>query len=267
MLADESERVMPEGSVPVASVTLDANPAPGVMVMVAVPDAPCATVTLDGAADNVKEGVTVTATVVELVRLPLAAVILIEYTPAAAVLVAATVSALLPDPGAAIVDGENATVTPLGCPLAVSTTALLNPLATAVDSVAPALDPCATLTPATFAVTVKAATIVSFTVAVDVMLPPVAVIVIVAVPGTAAAPAAMVSTLDPDPGAAKLADASVAVTPVGTPLTASLTAPLNPPARLTAAVDVPLPPSRTVNEVADIARLIEGVAVVAASPQ
>ena len=52
----------------------------------------------------------------------------------------------------------------------------------------------------------------------------VAVTVMVATPGAAVGPAWSVNKLDPDPGAEKLLDANVAVTPAGAPLTASVTA-------------------------------------------
>lgn len=172
----------------------------------------------------------------------------------------------MPDPGAEIVDGVNPMVTPAGA-TAVRTTAPLKPPAIAVVTVTGELAPCNTVTPPRFAVSVNAATIVTLTLVVVVIPPPAAVTVIVEVPGAAVALAAMVNTLDPDPGADRLVDAKVAVTPAGAPLTASVTAWLNPPATVIVAVDVPLPPCRTVNAPADIAALIDAGTVTTASRQ
>ena len=69
----------------------------------------------------------------------------------------------------------------------------------------------------------------------------VAVTVMVVLPGAAVGPAWSVNKLDPDPGARKVLDANVAVTPAGAPLTARATAWLYPPAMLTLAVAVPEP--------------------------
>jgi hypothetical protein len=109
-----------------------------------------------------------------------------------------------------------------------------------------------------FLVSANAGTIVTTTLAVDVRPPPVAVTVRVAVPAIAAVPAAMVNTLEPDPGAAKPPDASVAVTPAGAPLTESVTALLNPPATTTFAADAALPPCPMVKAPADMDTFIEG---------
>ena len=50
----------------------------------------------------------------------------------------------VPEPGAAIVDGVNVTVTPVGCPLAVNATAPLNPPDTVLLIVDDPFPPCAT---------------------------------------------------------------------------------------------------------------------------
>jgi hypothetical protein len=173
---------------------------------------------------------------------------------------------LVPDPGAAIVDGVNPTVTPAGS-VAVRTTAPLNPLAIVFVNVTGALAPCCTLAASTFAVNTNGAVTVKLTLVVDVSPPPVAVTVIVDVPIAAVAPTAMVNTLDPAPGAARLFDANVAVTPAAAPLTVSVTAPLNPPATLIVAVEAPLPPCRTVTAPADIAAFIDAATTTVASCQ
>lgn len=175
--------------------------------------------------------------------------------------------ALQPDPGAEIAAGVNPSVTPAGIPLAVKATAPLYPVAMALVSVRGVLAPCWTVTAAKFVASVNAGTMVKFTVPADVNPPPVAVTVMVAVPGVADAPAAMVNTSDPDPGAERLADASVAVTPAGAPVTASETALENPPATVRFAVDVPLAPWRMVNDGTVIAALMDGGTVTTASPQ
>lgn len=174
---------------------------------------------------------------------------------------------LVPDPGAEIVDGVNPIVTPAGKPVAVNATAPLNPLAIADIKVSGALALCCTVTAAALVDKVNAAATVRFTLVVDVSPPPVAVTVRVEVPGATVAPTARVNTLDPDPGAVKLVDANVAVTPAGAPLTASVTAWLNPPATPIVAVDVPLAPCRTVTDPADIAALIDAGTVTTASFQ
>jgi hypothetical protein len=50
----------------------------------------------------------------------------------------------LPEPGAAIVEGENVTVTPVGWPVAVKATAPLKPPETVLVIVDEPLPPCAT---------------------------------------------------------------------------------------------------------------------------
>ena len=226
------------------SATAAVNPLPGVIFIELVPDASGASVTLAGVANSVNEDgdPTVTETTAVAVKLPLVPVTVIEYTPTAAALLAAIASVLTPDPGAEMVDGVNPTVTPVGNALVVNATAPLNPVAIALVSVTGVLDPCCTATAARFAVSVIAGTIAKFTAPADVNPPPVAVIMSVAVPGTAAAATVMVNTLDPDPGVKKLDDASVAVTPAGAPVTTSVTALENPPATEIFAVDVALAP-------------------------
>lgn len=166
------------------------------------------------------------------------------------------VSLLVPEPGAAIVAGVNVSVTPVGT-VVVSATAPLKPLATVLVKVAVVLAPGWTVAPGELNVSANAGTTVKLTVAVEVNPPPVAVTVIVEAPGAAVTPAVTVNTLEPDPGAGKVVGASAAVTPAGAPLTASVTAFENPPATVIVAVDVPLPPARTVNALTDIAALID----------
>lgn len=106
------------------------------VVMVAVPDELLATVIAVGDAETVNDAatvdVTVRFTVVVSVSPPPVPVIVIGYVPAAVVAATVNVTVELPDPGAAIVDGLNPTVTPVGAPEAVSATAELKPPETAV---------------------------------------------------------------------------------------------------------------------------------------
>ncbi len=87
----------------------------------------------------------------------------------------------VPEPGAAIDVGLNATVTPEGSPLADNATAELKPPETVVVTVEEPLLPCTTETDVGEAASVKAgvgtAVTVSETVAVCVMPPPVPVMV------------------------------------------------------------------------------------------
>lgn len=267
-LVAESCTTIPAGAL-ADSATAEVNPLPGVILIVPVPDMPGASVMLAGDAANANAVGDTTATemVAAPVTPPLVPVTLIEYTPGAAELPAAIDTVLAPDPSAGIVDGANPTVTPAGVPAAVKTTAPLNPVATALVSVTGVLDPCCTVIAAELAVSVNAGTIVRFTVPADVNPPPAAVTVMVAVPGAADAATPTVNTLDPDPGAARLAGAMVAVTPAGAPLTVSVTAFENPPATVMFAVEVPLDPCRTVRDGTVICALTEGAAVIAASPQ
>jgi hypothetical protein len=141
---EESCTVIPTGNAPAASVTFEANPLPGVIVIAVVPNAPGATVMLDGAALSANDdgADTDTVSVVVLVNPPLVPVTRIEYVPAVAELLAPIVSALVPAPGDGIVEGANATGTPAGIPDAVKTTAPLNPFATALVSITGELVPC-----------------------------------------------------------------------------------------------------------------------------
>lgn len=135
MLAAENATVIPAGNDPVPKVTAEANPLPGVIVIVVVPDAPGATVKLDGAAlrANDEGNATDTVNVVAPVSIPLVPVTVIEYAPGAAELLAAMVSVLVPDPGAEKPDGANPTMIPAGnapppVEAAVSATGPLNPV-------------------------------------------------------------------------------------------------------------------------------------------
>ena len=103
--------------------------------------------------------------------------------PVAVVDATASVSAELPEPGAAIEVGLKVAVTPVGWPEAVKATAELKPPETVVLIVEPPLAPCATETDVGEAAIVKAGTAAAVTVRVMVAVwvspPPVPVTVIV----------------------------------------------------------------------------------------
>ncbi len=142
--------------------------------------------------------------------------------PAVAVLEAAKVSVLVPAPGAAILAGAKLAVTPDGSPAAESVTAELNPPDGVTVRLAGAVPPRAMLTvdgaAASARVGVGAVT-VSAIVVVFVTLPPVPVIVTVAVPNVAVLDAVKVIVLD----------AKAAVTPDGSPDAEKVTGELNTP--------------------------------------
>jgi hypothetical protein len=151
MLLEENCTVIPAGREPVESTTLAVKLLPGVTVIVVEAELPGATDTLDGPAVKVNDApgfpVTVTGMTTVLVRLPLVPLMVIESDAATAALLAETVTRLVPDPGAAIVDGANPTVTPAGnapppVKEAVRTTAPLKLFALVLVNVNVALAPC-----------------------------------------------------------------------------------------------------------------------------
>jgi hypothetical protein len=117
--------VRPLGNPEAASVTLPLNPFCPVTVMVDVAELPRTTVSEVGEAAIVKlgAGLTVTATVVVALRLPEVPLMVTVAVPVVAVLLAVSVSTLLPVVGFV----PNAAVTPLGIPEATSVTLPLNP--------------------------------------------------------------------------------------------------------------------------------------------
>jgi len=137
---------------------------------------------------------------------------------------------------------ENAAVTPLGKPVAVSVVAELKLSTLVIVMVLVPLVPCVTVREAGDAPMVKfgvaAALTVSARVVVATRLPEVPVMVTVAVPVVAVALAVSVSTLVEVVGFVP----NVAVTPLGRPDAARVTLPVNPPTSVTVMVLVPLPP-------------------------
>jgi hypothetical protein len=156
--------------------------------------------------------------------------------PRNAVLEAENVRVLDPAPGAAMLVGAKIAVTPEGSPLNAKVTAELNPPDVATVRPTGAVPVRPTLMVEVDAVRVKlgvGAVTVSATVAVLVRPPPDAVIVTVAEPAVAVLVAENVTVLVPDPGAAMLAGAKLAVTPDGSPVAERFTAELNPPEGVT----------------------------------
>ena len=120
--------VTPPGKTPVPNVMALVKPPVRVMVIVLAPLAPRLTVRFEGEADNVKSGgggaLTVRLRVVERESPPPEPLIVTLTVPVAAVLEAASVRALLPP---VVEGGLKVAVTPLGNPVALKATLLVNP--------------------------------------------------------------------------------------------------------------------------------------------
>jgi len=182
--------------------------------------------------------VTVRAMVVFEVVLPEVPVMVTVAAPAVAVLLAVSVSTL------EFVDdaGLNDAVTPLGSPVAVNDTLPVNPPTSATAMVSVPVLPCATDKEVGEDVSVKLGVVkgltVSAIVVVAVVLLEVPVIVTVAGPVVAVLLAVSVSTL----ALAEDAGLNEAVTPLGSPVAANDTLPVNPPVSVTVMVSVALLP-------------------------
>jgi hypothetical protein len=189
-------------------------------------------------------------------------VIVTVAAPTVALEEAVSVSVEVALPFAAGVTGlvENAAVTPLGRPVALSVVAELKLFWLVMVIVLVPLAPWVTATEVGEAAMVKVgvagALTVSATVVVAVRLPEVPVIVTVAVPVVAVLLAVSVSTLVPVVGFVP----NAAVTPLGRPDAASVTLPVNPPASFTVMVLVPLLPWVTVRLLGESESVKLGVA-------
>jgi hypothetical protein len=148
---------------------------------------------------------------------------------------------------------ENVAVTPLGNPLALSVVAESNPPVLVTVIVLVPLAPCATVSDAGDALTLKLGVVAEFTVSetvvVAVKLPDVPVMVTVAVPVVAVLLAVRVKVLVEVVGFVL----NAAVTPLGNPDAARVTLPENPPTSVTVIVLVPLPPCVTATLVGEAA--------------
>jgi hypothetical protein len=142
----ENAAVTPLGRPLALNVVAELNPPVLVMVMVLVPLAPWVTVTEAGDAATVKFGVavefTVNAKVVVAVRLPEVPVIVTVADPVVAVLLAVSVTTLVPVVGLV----PNAAVTPLGRPDAARVTLPVNPPTSVTVTVLVPLPPCVMVT-------------------------------------------------------------------------------------------------------------------------
>lgn len=233
--------VTPLGRPVAVSVTLPVKPLAAVTLIVSVALAPCTTETVAAVGARVKLGgrFTVSASVVEAVRLPEVPDIVMVAVPVVTVLDAVSVSTL--EPVAGLV--PKLAVTPLGKPVAVSVTLPVKPLAPVTLIVSVTLAPWITETVADVGARVKlgAAFTVSAIVVEAVSVPEVPVIVTVDVPVVAVFVAVNVMPLAPVAGFVP----KLAVTPVGRPVAVRVTLPVKPFAGVTVTVSVAVLPCVT----------------------
>lgn len=234
--------VTPLGRPEAARVTLPVNPPTSVTAIVSVALAPSAIERVGDELLSVNPGLaaalTVSAMVVVAVVDPDVPVIVTVAGPVVAVLLAVSVNTLVPVAGLV----PSAAVTPLGRPEAARVTPPVKPPTSVTEIVSVALAPCATDMLDADGASVKpglaAALIVTAMVVVAVVDPEVPVIVIVAVPVVAVLLAVSVTTLAPVVGLVP----NAAVTPLGSPETATVTLPVNPPVSVTVMVSVAVLP-------------------------
>jgi hypothetical protein len=229
------DAVSPAGSPDVDHVTLPANPLSGLKEIAVVPLPPLTMRKLAGAITTAKSaaGVTVTVIVTADVRLPEVPLTVNCDALAAAVLATESVSVLV----VVALAGVNDAVTPVGKPVAVKATVPVKaPLGVIVRVAVPVL-PAATLTLVAEEERLKlaAAATVKATVACAERAPEVAVMVSVAAPTAAVALAVSFNVVP----------VNVPVTPVGSPLTARVVAPVKPFSGVTERVLVPEAPCVT----------------------
>jgi hypothetical protein len=240
-----NDAVTPVGSPEGVKVTVPVNPFCGVTVILLVPLAACATDKLLGEADRLKSGaataLTLSVIAVVWLRLPEVPVMVTVEVPAAAVLLAESVSTPLV---------LNDAVTPVGSPEAVKATVPVNPFAGVTVMVLTPLVPWLIARTLGEAARVKsgvaAALTVRATVAVWVKVPEVPVMVTVEFPVAAVLLAFNVITP---------LELNEAVTPLGSPDAVKATVPLNPFVGVTFIVLVPLAPCVTVSELGEAERL------------
>ena len=243
--------VTPEGRPVAARVTLPVNPLAGVTVMVSVALAPCVAETAEAVGAMVKLGDTLTVRlrVVEAVSAPEVPVMVMVAGPVAAELDAVRVTTLVAVAGL----GAKEAVTPLGRPVADRVTAPVKPCAPVMVMVSAVLLPCVVVIEGAEAARVKLGAMLTVRAMVveAVRAPEVPVMVTVAAPVAAVLEAVSVSTLEPVVGLV----AKAAVTPLGRPLAARVTAPVNPETSVTVTVSVPLVPCVMVKVGAEGARV------------
>ena len=270
MVAGANAAVTPVGFPVTTSATSPANPPVRNNVRAAEALLPACTLTAAGDADSAIAGVTpavtvsVTVAVCEVTPVPLA-VIVMGAVPTVAVEAAASVRVLVVEP-VGIEAGAKVAVTPFGRPVTASDTALVYPPARVMVSATVVVAPCTTLAVAAPAVSViagvGAAVIVRLMATVcDVTPVPLAVIVMGAVPTVAFAEAVRVRVLAVAPLAIE-AGAKLAVTPVGSPDTASVTASVKPLVRVMDRATVVLAPCTALAVVAAACNVMPGAGTV-----
>jgi hypothetical protein len=140
-----NDAVTPEGRAEFESVTLPVNPPLGVTVIVELPLLPRVTLKLLGEADSEKLGVAVAFTVSEIdvvwLNVPDVPVIVTDFVPVVAVLLAVKVTTLVPVVGFV----PNVAVTPVGSPDAERVTLPVNPPLGVTVIVELPLLPCVTV--------------------------------------------------------------------------------------------------------------------------
>ena len=240
--------VTPAGKPVTDKVGVPLKPLTGVTVRVLVPDPPCVTIKLAGAAANVKPGpafiVKLTLTVVDTI--PEVPVTVTVVVPTAAAEVALNVATLVVE----VDTGPNETVTPVGRVDVVKVTLPVKPLFGVTVMVLVPLAPSTTLSVGVevaiekdaVGATVKAIATVAL------RLPDLPVMVTVAVPAAAVGLAVKVTVL----AVAVLAGLNPAVTPPGRPETVRATALVKPFAATTVIEVVFVALSTTVKAAADV---------------
>jgi hypothetical protein len=240
--------VTPLGNPVALKATLLVNPPVRVIVIVLAPLAPRFTVKLAGLAESVKSvgggALTVRINVAPRVSPPPEPLMVMLVIPVAAVLDAASVSALLPP---VVEVGLNVAVTPLGNPLALRATELVKPPVRVIVIVLAPLEPRFMVRVEGEADNVKSGGGAALTVRLRVVErespPPEPLIVTFTVPVAAVLEAASVSVLLPPVVEGGL---NVAVTPLGNPVALKATLLVNPPLRVMVIVLAPLAPRLTV---------------------
>jgi len=246
VVTGEKLTVTPAGIPLTVRVTGALNPPVSVSVMPTAMLDPRATVADVTLSLRVKLGgrVTDSRMVTDSVTLPPFAVMVIVWFPTSALGLALKVKTLVPEPGAARLDGEKLAVTPLGTPLAVIATVELNAAAPVTVKVTVADVPCMMLAEVALSVRVKPGRGVTVTCieVVWVTPPPFAVMVMDRVPNATVRPAVRVSVLVPEPGGVRIDGEKLAVIPPGRPLTLKATVALKLLVPFTVTVTAVFPP-------------------------
>lgn len=239
--------VTPDGRPEADSDTAELKPPDKVVDIVELPEPPWA-IEIDAGADEIEKSGLATALTVrviftECVTPPPVAVIVTVEVPVVADDVADNVRVEDPEPGAEIDVGLKLALTPDGRPDADNDKAELKPPETVVEMVELPEPPWVTETDVGEALMAKfgvgAAVTVSPNVVVWLLPPPVAVIVIVAVPTVADELAVRERVDEPEPGAAIVDGLKAALTPDGSPDAEREIAELNDPDRVVDTVELP----------------------------